>query len=216
VAPRAKKKGPGNFAVVTVVQASPGRPQVTSHAQIESAAFALFATNGFDATTMDDIATALRVGRRTLFRYYRSKNDIPWGQFDASLANFRELLEAKPIDVPLHLAVQEAVVEFNHLDEAAIPQHRRRMELLLTTPALQAHSAIRHAQWRQVITDYVARRLSLAPTDLLPRVVGHICLALALSAYEQWMDDPSLVLDDLLTIALTQLRAYLAGGRESA
>jgi AcrR family transcriptional regulator len=66
-----------------------GRPPATSHAEIEAAAFALFAQKGFDATTMEDIATAVGVGRRTLFRYFPSKNDIPWGQFDDSLEHLR-------------------------------------------------------------------------------------------------------------------------------
>ena len=44
-----------------------------------------FEERGFEMTTMDDIAAAVGVGRRTLFRYYPSKNDILWGQFDDSL-----------------------------------------------------------------------------------------------------------------------------------
>src|SRR4051812_46013561 len=59
-----------------------GRPEATSHAEIEQAAFRLFGVRGFDGTTLNDIAAAVGVSRRTLFRYFRSKNDIPWGQFD--------------------------------------------------------------------------------------------------------------------------------------
>src|SRR5215213_2120704 len=65
-----------------------GRPPATTHAAIERTAFALFERQGFEATTLDDIAAALGVGRRTLFRYYPSKNDILWGRFDASLRHF--------------------------------------------------------------------------------------------------------------------------------
>ena len=136
-----------------------GRPPATDHDAIERAAFALFAERGFEATTIDDIAAAAGVGRRTLFRYYPSKNDIPWGQFDASLVRLRDHLAAMPSDIPVHRAVHDAVLAFNRLDPAAIPQHRQRMRLLLTTPALQAHSVLRYAQWRGTIAAYVASRL---------------------------------------------------------
>ncbi len=63
------------------------------------------------------------------------------------------------------------------------------MRLILTTPTLQAHSVLRYAQWRAVIAEHVALRLDLAPDDVLPRTVGHVSLALALTAYEAWLDD---------------------------
>src|SRR3546814_15016183 len=67
-----------------------GRPEATSHAEIEQVAFRLFAEHGFDGTTLSAIAEGVGVGRRTLFRYYASKNDIPWGQFDRTLEHRSE------------------------------------------------------------------------------------------------------------------------------
>ena len=143
---------------------APGRRPATDLGAIERAAFRLFAVRGFEETTVDAIAEAAGIGRRTLFRYYPSKNDIPWGQFEAGLAHLRAFLRATPLDIPVHRAVHQAVLDFNHLDEAAIPQHRERMRLLLTTPALQAHSALKYAAWRAVIADYTAERYGLSPT----------------------------------------------------
>ncbi|WP_211593286.1 mycofactocin system transcriptional regulator [Microbispora sp. H10836] len=188
---------------------TPGRRPATDHAAIERAAFRLFAERGFEETTVDAIAEAAGIARRTLFRYYPSKNDIPWGQFDAGLVRLREFLEAMPLDVPVHQAVHQAVLDFNHLDEAAIPQHRQRMRLLLTTPALQAHSALKYAAWRRVIAEYIARRYRLSADDLLPRTVGHVSLGMALSAYEQWLDSEHASLPQLLNSALAGLRLYL-------
>ena len=52
-------------------------------------AFTLFAARGFDATAVDDIASAAGIARRTFFRYYASKNDLVWGDFDGELRRFR-------------------------------------------------------------------------------------------------------------------------------
>jgi len=182
---------------------------VTSHAAIEQAAFRLFGDSGFDATTLDAIAAEVGVGRRTLFRYYASKNDIPWGQFDRTLDGFREILNAMPADLPLHEAVHRGVLAFNDFPEDAEPPHRDRMRLILETPALLAHSVLRYAEWRAVIAEYVAARLDLEPDDLLPRTVGHVSLALALSAYEQWLDTPDASLPELLDSAMAMLIQHL-------
>lgn len=181
----------------------------TSHADIEQAAFRLFAERGFDGTTLDAIAGEVGVGRRTLFRYYDSKNDIPWGQFALTLEHFRALLDSMPHELPLWEAVQRGVRAFNEHPADADPPHRDRMRLILRTPALQAHSALKYAAWRAEVAGYVARRLDLDPDDLLPLVVGQVALGLALAAYERWLDGPPAALDDLLVEALAGLRTYL-------
>ena len=196
----------------TQTATAPGRPPVTSHADIEAAAFSLFAVQGFDETTTDQIATAAGIGRRTLFRYFPSKNDIPWGQFDESLRHFRQALAAKSADVPLWQAVQAAVVEFNTFDPSVVEQHRARMLLILQTPSLQAHSVLMYERWRAVIAEYVATRTAQSADSLLPRSVGHVSLSLALSAYEQWLKPDAPALSALLNEAMDGLRVYLGHG----
>jgi len=181
----------------------------TSHVDIEQAAFRLFAEHGFDGTTLDDIARVVGVGRRTLFRYFESKNDIPWGQFDRTLDGFRAILDAMPHDIPLWEAVHRGVMQFNDFPPEADPSHEQRMRLILETPALQAHSVLRYTEWRQVIADYVAKRRSCSPGDLLPQTVGHVSLALALSAYGVWLESPSESLQTLLDQSMRQLREHL-------
>ncbi|MGH2893561.1 MAG: TetR family transcriptional regulator, partial [Solirubrobacteraceae bacterium] len=66
-----------------------GRPPRTSHDQLAGTALTLFVRDGFEETTLDDIATAVGVGRRTLFRYFSSKNDLVWGNFDGVLERLR-------------------------------------------------------------------------------------------------------------------------------
>jgi len=186
-----------------------GRPEATSHAEIEQAAFALFAEQGFDATTLEAIAEAVGVSRRTLFRYYASKNDIPWGQFDQTLERFRALLRAEPDELPLWQAVHNAVRHFNEFPQDAQPPHVERMRLILHTPTLQSHSVLRYAEWRRVIQEYVAGRLRLEPGDPLPLLVGHVSLAFAHAAYDVWLADPAQSLPDLVSEQMSALRHYL-------
>ncbi|RNI19835.1 mycofactocin system transcriptional regulator [Flexivirga caeni] len=186
-----------------------GRPVVTSRAEIERVAFHLFIENGFVSTTLDDIASAAGIGRRTLLRYYRSKNDIPWGQFDDTLDGFRESLRSYA-DRPVQEAVHRAVIDFNRFPAAAMAEHRVRMRLILTTPELQAHSVLRYADWRRVIAEYVAERTGTDPEALLPQTASQVALALSMTGYGEWLADEHADLPAVLERALLTMRSYLA------
>lgn len=163
---------------------------------------ALFTTRGFDATTVDDIAAAAGIGRRTFFRYFASKNDVVWGRFAEGLDRLRADLAATPPDQPLPDVLRTAIVAFNALPPDQVAVHRQRMTLILTVDSLQAHSTLMYAQWRAVVADYAARRLRLSAGDLLPRLVGHVLLGAAVAAYEQWLADSASELSQLLDAAV--------------
>lgn len=184
-----------------------GRPRATSRDVLERLGFELFAQRGFDGTTVDDIADAAGIGRRTFFRYFASKNDLVWGDFEAQLARLEALLAAAGPDTPMMDAIRRAVVEFNRFDPAVVPWHRQRMALILRVPTLQADSAVRYASWRALVTEFAARRLGLPASDLLPRLIGITVLAACVAAYEQWLTDDGADLGDLLDAAVGQLAA---------
>ena len=189
----------------------PGRPPVTTRAELEQVALELFAERGFDATTVEEIAAAAGIGRRTFFRYFSSKNDAVWGEFEQGLHELRDALATADRRRPLLDALREAVLAFNALSPAEEPWHRGRMSLILQVPALQAHSTLRYAAWRAVVAQFAADRLGLAPSDLLPQLVAHSCLGAALTAYEQWLQRPGSNLAALLDEALRALDGGWAG-----
>jgi mycofactocin system transcriptional regulator len=164
-----------------------GRRRSTTQDHITDVALDLFASRGFDEVSVDDVAQAAGIARRTLFRYYSSKNAIPWGDFDAHLEHMRNLLDEVPDDVPVSTALRSALLAFNSFGEAETARHRQRMRVILETAALQAHSMTMYAGWRGVVSDYVARRLGVKPTDLVPQTTAWTMLGVALSAYEHWL-----------------------------
>ena len=181
-----------------------GRPAATTRGELEQVALELFAVRGFEATTVDDIATAAGIGRRTFFRYYSSKNDVVWGDFEAGLDALRQRLAAEAGRPLLH-ALRVAVLAFNALEPEQTARHRQRMELILRVPALQAHSTLRYRAWREVVAEHAAARLGQAADDLMPQLVAHSCLGAALTAYEQWLQVPAADLVPLLEEALCAL-----------
>ena len=185
----------------------PGRRRATSRAELEQTAFALFTARGFDATTVDEIAAAAGIGRRTFFRYFKSKNDVPWGAFEDELERMRVRLKACPPEIPLMDAIRVALIDFNRVTPAQVPLHRRRMELILRVPALLAHSTLRFTAWREVVAEFVAERTGRRPDDLAPQAIAHAVLGVAIAAYEHWLDDPAADLGTLLDNAMRELGA---------
>jgi mycofactocin system transcriptional regulator len=173
------------------------RPQVTSREELERVAMRLFSERGFDETTVDDIAVAAGIGRRTFFRYFGSKNDVVWGRFAEGLADFRASLTTST-DTPLGDALREAIVAFNALPPDEVSVHRQRMTLILTVSSLQAHSTLMYAEWRAVVADFVAAHIGADASDLLPQLAGHLMLGAAVAAYEQWLADERADLAPLL------------------
>ncbi|MBY0441155.1 MAG: mycofactocin system transcriptional regulator [Mycobacteriaceae bacterium] len=178
-----------------------GRRRSTTPQHITDVALRLFAAQGFDRVSVDDVAHAAGISRRTVFRYYASKNAIPWGDFDAHLQQLRLLLDQVPTTVRLNEALRTALLSFNTFDESEMLRHRQRMRVILQTTELQAYSMTMYAGWRAVIAEFIAHRSGMGTTELLPQTIAWTMLGIALSAYEHWLNDESVSLPHALAAA---------------
>ena len=166
-----------------------GRRRSTNQDHIAGVALDLFATYGFGQVSVDDVAVAAGIARRTLFRYYSSKNAIPWGDFDSHLQHFAALLDNTDPVLPVRDALRAALLDFNTFDESEAARHRQRMRVILQTEELQAYSMTMYAGWRDVVARFVARRTGCRSKDLVPQTIAWQMLGVALAAYEHWLGE---------------------------
>jgi TetR/AcrR family transcriptional regulator, regulator of mycofactocin system len=192
-------------------QSRVGRRRTTTPDHITDVAIELFTARGFAEVSVDDVAAAAGIARRTLFRYYASKNAILWGDFDAHLAHLQQLLDNLDPRVPLGKALRAALLAFNTFDECETARHRQRMRVILQTAELQDYSMTMYAGWREVMAGFVARRLGGKATDPLPQTVAWTMLGVALSAYEHWLGDESVTLPEALGNAFDVVGTGLNG-----
>ncbi|MBX7432078.1 mycofactocin system transcriptional regulator [Mycobacterium sp. Y57] len=185
-----------------------GRRRSTSFEHISDVAIDLFMAQGFDDVSVDDVAAAAGIARRTLFRYYPSKNALPWGDFDAHLEHMRTLLADLDPTVPIRDALRTALLAFNEFDDT--DRHRERMRLILETETLQAYSMTMYAGWRGVVATFVASRLGGSSRDLVAQTVAWTMLGVALAAYEHWLADESVSLHAALEAAFDTLDGGLS------
>jgi mycofactocin system transcriptional regulator len=175
-----------------------GRRRSTTRGHIADVAIDLFTARGFDAVNVDDVAAAAGIARRTVFRYYASKNAIPWGDFDVHLSDLQDLLDAVDDEVSLCDALRGALLAFNTYSPEEAVRHRERMRVILETAELQAYSMTMYAGWREVIAGFVARRCGRPVDDLGAQAVGWMMLGVALAAYENWLADAAVSLPDAI------------------
>jgi mycofactocin system transcriptional regulator len=189
----------------------PGRAPATTRAEVAHAALELFAARGYEATTLDDVAAAVGVSRRTLFRYYDAKPDMVWADFTIVLDALRSQLGVAGPHDPWLEALCRAIVASNRYAPEELDTLRIRMRLITTIPALQAYSMVRYREWRTIVAEFVAARRGEQPGDLVPRAVAMATLATTMSAFDWWVDrasatDPADVIERALELMAAGFR----------
>ena len=187
-----------------------GRPPGTSRRELELIALRLFTAQGFEETTIEQIAAEAGVSRRAFFRYFASKPDVLWGQFDTEVAAIRALLDQVPAGLPVMAAVRQAVLAANHYRAADVPELRARMSLVGSVPALMANAAVHYDAWERAIGDFVARRTGQPAGSLYPLAVGRATLAACRAAFDRWVVHADADLTVYLDAALRALAAGFA------
>ena len=196
--------------------------QQTSVEYIEKAALEVFAERGFEETTVEEIAAAAGISRRTFFRYFASKNDIPFGNFPALLEQLEEWLSSVSDDRPMFDVIVEAVLRFNRVHSDGPVAHRERMKLIMHTPSLRANAALRNADYLAALARFAARRMGEPEHAFGPQLVGHVSHGVTMAVYEAWLRDESSDLAELvhrgfaLLEDLPELNAVKRSGRRSS
>jgi mycofactocin system transcriptional regulator len=184
-----------------------GRRPATSARELELIALRLFTERGYESTTVDEIAADAGVSRRTFHRYFDSKANVLWSDFEREVAAIRTLLAAASPEQPVMEAVRRVVLEVNHYRAEDVAELRTRMSLVSTVPELMASAAVHYDAWERAIAEFVSRRTGHDADSLYPLAVGRATLASCRAAYEQWAAHADTDLRVYLDAALRALSA---------
>ncbi|WNE96427.1 TetR family transcriptional regulator [Streptomyces luomodiensis] len=152
-------------------------------AEIVTTAMRLFLERGFEATTMEQIATEIGISRRSLFRYFGTKEDIVLGDHAAHGEVLRAALEARPADEPPWEALRAALRELVDSLAYSAEDFLKITSMLHASPSLRARQLEKRQQWTELLVPDIARRLGAAE-DLMTQVRAHALAACALACSE--------------------------------
>jgi AcrR family transcriptional regulator len=177
--------------------------------RLESAALDLFVANGYEQTTVAQIADRAGLNRATFFRHFTDKREVLFGGEDVLARLFADAIAAAPPQATLPECLRAALAG---ADTAMTPQQRakatQRMLVVAATTELQERALLKHTR----ITSAIAAALRDRGTDELTARLGAETGLLAFNiAFERWMkatdDEPFLPFAE---VALTDLQARAA------
>lgn len=122
--------------------------------RLASAAFELFGEQGYESTTIEDIAEHAGVGRATFFRHYRGKDDVIFPDHDRILEQVRERLASSSQATAL-AAVSDAVrlVLMHYVAEGE--KARTRYVLTSSVPALRDREIATVARYQRLFREFI-------------------------------------------------------------
>jgi len=173
-----------------------GRPADVDPERIALLALRHFEEHGYEATTMDELAALAGIGRRTLFRYFPSKPDLVWGGLEPVVERMHAVLDAAPADERPRDVIARAITESLDLGAEGIEATRLRLRLMASDPALIGFGLTRLGANRDILAEFIARRLGEPAEALRPQVLADAISSANFSALLWWAvrgegDDPA-------------------------
>lgn len=122
-----------------------------------AAAIDLLVRQGYDATSVDDLADAAGISRSTFFRKFGSKEDIVFADHDRILARVQDLLARTTAD-PLRAVVDAALLVFGH-HVGNWRTSLARYELLHQVPALRDRELVMTHRYQRAFRNHLLSAL---------------------------------------------------------
>jgi|SRR3954469_1325063 len=164
------------------------RNRARTYAEIADAALDLFERQGYDATTVDQIASAAAVSPATFFRYFATKEDVLFADQEASAATLVERVTARNDRSTMSVrALAEPVISFAEaMLGPEMPNSRRMTTLVMSTPSLAGRSLRMRLRWERDVANILAAESGLPAPQLEHTVVASIAVSCLASGLRHW------------------------------
>jgi AcrR family transcriptional regulator len=185
-----------------------GRWEPDARGRLAAAALELYGEQGFENTTVAEIAERAGLTKRTFFRYFSDKREVLfWGAQALEELFVNEVGGAPESASPcgaVMVALEAAAAEFEQRREFAT----RRQQIIEANPELQERELIKLASLARAVADALRRRGVGDPAAILTAEAGTTVLRVAFEQWTHHLDGPDL--QQLIRESLEELRAATA------
>ncbi|SHF82265.1 acyl-CoA-like ligand-binding transcription factor [Streptoalloteichus hindustanus] len=163
------------------------RKKIETRRGIQEHALRLFLAQGYEATTVEEIAAAAGVSHMTFFRYFPTKEAVVADDdYDALVP---ELIQRRPPDEDPLTTIRHALLDgLATLYERDRRTLLARTRLILTTPALRSRLWENQHATVELFTRALTTRQGLPEPTLAVRVQAAAALAAVTAALGAWVD----------------------------
>ncbi|WP_433393190.1 TetR/AcrR family transcriptional regulator [Micromonospora sp. KLBMP9576] len=181
------------------------RKKEATRLALHEAALRLATEQGLDRVTVEAIADAANVSRRTFSNYFSGKEEAIFHGDAVRLRRLLELIRRQPADGPpwavLSGAAERLAVEAYGNAPPSWLLHRRQLR---GHPGLVAHQIAAYTAIERELADDLTHRLTGSDRALRSRVLAAIYLATLRVAIQHWIEHPEGPLLDILRTALAE------------
>jgi AcrR family transcriptional regulator len=167
------------------------RTRRLAQAELSTVAQDLFVEQGYEDTTVEQIAAAAGMSKRTFFRYFPSKDDLVIGKYDLFADRMAEALDARPTEEPVWESLRR-VFDIT-LDYVQDDQQRARNEamdeIVRSTPQLYARYLEKMQRVQELLIGRITTRLTdqgHVATDPKPAAIVGAAFACMQAARQAW------------------------------
>ena len=154
---------------------------------LREAAIRLFAERGYTRTSIEDIASAADVSRRTFFRYFGSKEGVIFADADEQGVAMIQALLAQPRELAPLVAFRDGVVG---LAAAVQPEQESILamqRILVETLELRTRASELAREWRGELAQAFAERAGRTDPDDSDGILAGVAIAVLTAALEDWV-----------------------------
>jgi AcrR family transcriptional regulator len=168
------------------------RKKEATREALHEAALRLAAESGPDGVTIDDIADAAGVSRRTFSNYFGSKEEAFLHRDRIRMHTLLELIRARPARESAWTALSQAAFELYALVGERDPLWLAQTRLVRTHPSLAGHQVAAYAELERDLAALITPRLKPDPwLQLRARLMAAAYLSTLRIALQTWLDRPS-------------------------
>lgn len=170
------------------------RKKARTREALQEAAMERFSRQGFDGTTVEEIAEACEVSPRTFFRYFPTKEDVLFADAEARRERLLAVIAERPVDEPafgvLRAAMRTLAADYRDDRDALVT----RSKIMAASPHLQVYKAEQQHGWEAGVVDVLerralAQRATVAHDEL--QLVTAVTTAALRVALDAWVADPT-------------------------
>ena len=161
------------------------RKKLAAWRAIHTAALTLFDEQGYEATTIEEIAAAANVSRATYFNYFSNKESVVFAQDPEQRDDWQALMAGRPADEPLRTSLIVILTEFGESIRDQMPVLRR---LKARSPALAQATQTFGEQFAADLRDWVLERAG-EQDALRATLLFNVALVAGSTAYQTWPAD---------------------------
>ncbi|HEY8534192.1 MAG TPA: helix-turn-helix domain-containing protein [Micromonospora sp.] len=186
------------------------RKKAATRQALHEAAVRLAMAHGFERLTVEAIADAAMVSRRTFSNYFCSKEEALLYGERLRMRRLVELVRERPADEPIWVALSHAAEQLTIEEGEPDPRWLAQWRKLREHPPFVAHRLAVYAAVERDLAAEITMRLSDIPQAALrARVLAATYLTMLRVATQQWMDQPDRPLVDVIreTLAYAEPRA---------